>query len=451
MCKFHILASEKTAIEACKQSFIVSYPQYGSGIIELTPYGEYLLTTFGITEGSARRSSEYKAAFNAVTMDMLQAYEKEDRRYTSTHCEMEKVYGLSKYKKDLMDLAPEMYKRNQFTLCKPTKDNVEEDLRNEVRSFNFGKSDSLKVSEKDYMRQHLNRLTEERQHGWNEARDLFDKIEDEREKRENERLFAQYKNAYNQKRDFIEGKEENVKNALLALYSISVPYNMFLSCGYKEAAHLLDVDLIFEEGVHVPVTKAVVLASGKISIKNKLMKEIISDKTNSTLSCVYYMAGRLFNVTPNIQYLRMSVYDKDISNPLLWVEFDRDQFSRIDPKTVGLHADILGYPHVIDFKTKGDALELSIMKETRFASEVKNQITNLNSSRSVLEIVTTEVDNGKIVISFDDAQRLTRIPMMATICKKAVAEAKDNGWDYVKIDKQYKGIIEELKGIDERK
>lgn len=445
MQNIHIKAQPFTAIPKCKLYFSVSYPRYGGGTIEVDSFGNYQLTTSGISEASARRTDEYKNAYNKVTMDMLHAYEKENRRYTSMHREMAKVYSVSKYKKELMDLAPQKYQRSKFALAQPTKADVEEDLRKEVSSLNFNTAKSDKVSENDYIRQHINKLTEERQHGWQEACDLFNQIEDAKKERENAKFFTEYKNRYNQEQAFIEGKEDAVKSALSEMCSsISVPYNIGVSYDYNKNAHLLNVELVFEDGVNVPNTKAVVLASGKISIKNKLVKEMISDKTDSILSCVYYIAASLFNVSPNIQYLRLSAYDKDKHNPLLWVEFDRDAFTRIKPKMVGLHADILGYVHVLDFKTKGDALELSTMKKSKFINDVNNEITHLNSNRSISGLNIAELDNGKIAISFDVAQRLTKIPMMSAWAKKAIAEAKDNGWTYVAIDKQYKGVIEEL-------
>lgn len=445
MQRLHIKAQQPNIIQSCEQYFSVSYPRYGGGTIRLDSFGNYTLITDGISEASARRTTEYKNAYNKVTMDILHAYEKENRLYTAMHREMAKVYGISKYKKELMDLSPNKYQRSTFTFPKPPKADVEEDLRKEVSSLNFDTTKSEKVSEKDYIHQHINKLTEERQHGWQEACDLFNQIEDTREERENAKFFAEYKNIRNQKQKFIEGDEDTVKAALSAMCSsISAPYNIGISCDYKKNAKLLDVKIVFEDGVNVPNTKAVILASGKISIKNKLVKEMVSDKTQSTLSCVYYIAANMFNVSPNIQYLRMSAYDKDTHNPLLWVEFDRDVFARIKPKMVGLHADILGYPHVLDFKKKGDAIELSIMKESQFANDIKSEIVNLNSNRSVSGSTASELADVKIAISFEEAQRLTKIPMMCSLVKKAIAEAKDNGMTYVAIDKQYKGVIEEL-------
>ena len=66
MKELHISAKSCSAIQNCKQRFNVSYSKYGSGVIELTPYGDYILTTSGITDAAARRTVEYKSAYNPV-------------------------------------------------------------------------------------------------------------------------------------------------------------------------------------------------------------------------------------------------------------------------------------------------------------------------------------------------------------------------------------------------
>ena len=64
MKELHILAKGQSTIPSCKQHFNVSYSKYGSGVIELTRFGEYSLTTSGITDVAARRTAEYKSAYN---------------------------------------------------------------------------------------------------------------------------------------------------------------------------------------------------------------------------------------------------------------------------------------------------------------------------------------------------------------------------------------------------
>ena len=202
--------------------------------------------------------------------------------------------------------------------------------------------------------------------------------------------------------------------------------------------------MTFENGINVPVSKATILTSGKISIKNKLVKEIIQDKTKSIISCAYYMAGKYFNVSPNILYIRMSIYDTNKQNPLLWVEFERDKLSKLSPLLTDIISDILGYPHVLNYKTKGDALELAIMNKTTFNNEVLFEISKLNSSRVSVESIITDLNADYIALSFNESQRLINVPRLSEAIKKALSIAKDNGSTYVTLSKQYKGIIEEF-------
>lgn len=368
MKELHISAKSCSAIQNCKQRFNVSYSKYGSGVIELTPYGDYILTTSGITDAAARRTVEYKSAYNRVTMDMLHAYEAENRAYTSIHHNIPKIKDIEVSKKELINLTPKKYTRHRFELPKPTKSEVEDNLCNEVKYINFNDEN---VSEKEYIKESLNKLTEYRQQYWQEANELFEQIEDAKEKRENKKYFTEYKRKYNQKEEYINGEEDIVEEGINALCStIEIPYNISISYTYNKVKHLLSVEMTFENGINVPVSKATILTSGKISIKNKLVKEIIQDKTKSIISCAYYMAGKYFNVSPNILYIRMSIYDTNKQNPLLWVEFERDKLSKLSPLLTDIISDILGYPHVLNYKTKGDALELAIMNKTTFNNEV---------------------------------------------------------------------------------
>ena len=442
MKELHISAKSCSAIQNCKQRFNVSYLKYGSGVIELTPYGDYILTTSGITDAAARRTVEYKSAYNRVTMDMLHAYEAENRAYTSIHHNIPKIKDIEVSKKELINLTPKKYTRHRFELPKPTKSEVEDNLCNEVKYINFNDEN---VSEKEYIKESLNKLTEYRQQYWQEANELFEQIEDAKEERENKKYFTEYKREYNQKEEYINGEEDIVEEGINALCSnIEIPYNIIISYTYNKVKHLLSVEMTFENGINVPVSKATILTSGKISIKNKLVKEIIQDKTKSVISCAYYMAGKYFNVSPNILYIRMSIYDTNKQNPLLWVEFERDKLSKLRPLLTDIISDILGYPHVLNYKTKGDALELAIMNKTTFNNEVMFEISKLNSSRVSVESIITDLDADYIALSFNEAQRLINVPRLSEAIKKALSTAKDNGSTYIKLSKQYKGIIEEF-------
>ena len=442
--ELHIIASVPLQIQSCKETF---YANRGYGTVELTPYGDYLLNTVGITDATARRTNEYKNAYKKVSANMLHAYEAETRAYTSNHRNMPSVESVVKLKNELMILSPQKYKRGHFAFNKPTKDEVEKDLLEEAKNINFDKTNTrVHVDEKIFVKEHINEMIEVRQHAWQEACDFFNKIEDAREERENAKFFAEYKTLYNNKKEYLEGKESSVKQELLNLCgNISVPYNLSLSFAYCQAAHVLEASVIVEDGISVPISKATILTSGKISIKNKLVRETITEKTNSAVSLTYFLAAHLFNTSPNVLYLRFSLYERNKQNPLLWVEFERDKFSRIRPKMVDVISDILGYPNVLEFKNKADAIELCTMDKASFDNEVATAVQHSNESHPEYQATYIDLGNNNIAISFDDAKLLGGVPTLANEVRKAISLAKDRGQAYVTVDKKMKSTLDELK------
>lgn len=444
MQKENIKAIKPSCVTTLKEHFSVTYPKYGRGSISLSAYGDYSLDVQGITDTSARRTTEYKNAFNSISMKMLKAYESENNGYIAIHRNMPPVQNVSSYEQELMKLKPNVYKRVQFSMPRPTKSEVENDLRNEVNMINFNAQRDKKVSEKEYIAKHLNTLIELRGQAWQEAFNLFKSIEDAKEKVENSKFAAEHRRNYAKKQEFIKGSKSLVKDSLsLVCKQINIPYDASIEFDYQQDQHLLTANVTFLNGIMIPASKAVILASGKISVKNKLVREMISEKTDSTLSTVYYLTSLFFNVSPNIHYLRFACYDSTIQNPILWVEFSRDVFSKVSPKTVNLHSDILGYPHVIDFKTRGDALDLALMDSSYFKRNVFLEIERINQVRQT-ESQNSIYNGDNIVLTFEDANRLVDIPRLSNVIKKAIAISKDKGLSYVVLDKQYRGIVQEL-------
>lgn len=442
--ELHIQATSPQQPKACTEYFSANQ---GHGSIELTPYGDYNVNTTYITEAAARRTNEYKSAYKKVSMNMLHAYEAETRAYTCIHRNMPSVESVAKLKSDLMSLTPQKYKRGQFDLRKPTKDDIEKDLIEEANNINFDKTNTENhVDEKKFIKEHINEMIELRQQAWQDACDFFNKIEDAREERENSKYFAEYETLYNSKQEYIEGKETAVKQELVSMCTnIAVPYNMTLSFAYSQASRILETSIVLDDGISIPISKASILSSGKISIKNKLVRETITEKTNSTVSIVYFLASHLFNTSPNIQYLRISLYDRNKQNPLLWVEFERDKFSRTKPQMVDIITDILGYPNVLEFKNRADSIELCTMNLSTFDSNVAMAIQQANEVHPQSQSTYMDLGNNNIAISFEDANLLCEIPNLAKEIHKAISIAKDQGLSYVAIDKKDKSILDELK------
>ena len=131
----------------------------------------------------------------------------------------------------------------------------------------------------------------------------------------------------------------------------------------------------------------------------------------------------------------------------MWVEFERDKFSRIRPKMVDVISDILGYPNVLEFKNKVDAIELCTMDKASFDNEVAIAVQHSNESHPEYQATYIDLGNNNIAISFDDAKLLSGVPTLANEVRKAISLAKDSGQAYVTVDKKMKSTLDELKKL----
>lgn len=444
--EIHIKAEPQNSIAPCTENFRIGLPKGGSGTLVLNQFGEYTLTTRGISEGSIKRTSEYRNALNKVSRKMLSAYNSLNENYTAIHKKMEKIHPLSLHQKELESLTPDKYKRKSFGLAKPTKNEVEEDLRNEAKSVYYEKIGlGENQDENEYITSRLNSLTEQRQAMWQEAYDLFNKIEDAREEKTNNQYIAEYKTIYDQEKDYIEGKEsivkENIHNVLLSLV---LPYDITINCEYSQQKQQITAKIIFDAGINVPMSKADILSTGKISIKNKPVREMLADKSVSTMSHAYYMASKLYTVSPHVQYVQITMFDKSEQYPLLWIEFDRDKFAKLSPENLNVIVDIYSYPHVFNLKIRNGVANLETMTAENFQKEIEQTIRAANASHPLGKDYRESAD-GKLHISFERANELRNVPSISPEISKAIALSKDNGWDDVVIDKKYKSIIDETK------
>lgn len=373
MKKIHIPATPPKSINVATKLFNVPLP-YGRSAacrLSLSPHGDYSLEVIGpVSETQARRTDEYGKAFRKVTADMVNAYDEANRGFTFMHLKMPKVETRSSYEQQLASLAPKKYTRQTFAMPMPTKADVEDDLRQEMLTLNPASTSAQQAA---YVKQHINALVENRQQAWIEARDLFDKMENVREEQENAKLRAEYKTLYEKKKAALNGDAQDVFDAMIALPTqAQIPFVVNLEFEYNKEKGLLTANAIVEDGLGVPQRKATVLPSGKLSIKDKLVREVNDDVTHCTLSLTYLLAATLFNVSCNIKTLRLSLFNWRQANPLLFVEFDRDSFSKINPKQVDLYSDILARPSVIYFKRKNDALVLSTWDVKQFDQKVQS-------------------------------------------------------------------------------
>ncbi len=370
----------------------------------------------------------------------------QDRYYTHIHLNMDKVMRKADYERELMSISPKAYTRSKFKCKMPTKVELEEELRKEAQLVNYDKvSRGEDYDIQGYVNSKLSTLIELRQSAWKEADDLFNKIEDAKEEKANIENAEAYQREYNYMKSMIQGDVSVVEERVQCLaYEIKAPYNMEMSYNYDKDANLMEVKLLLVDGINVPTWKTIVNSRGKVSIKDKLAREILSDQTDSRASLLFFIASKLFSVSPNIQFLQLSLFDRSNTSPILWIEFDREKFSKISSQTVSLLSEIYAYPHVFDLKSKRGAFEFAALPISKFEKELKKHHEDSSGSHVGQKPNYKSTGTGEISVSFDTAQLLSTIPHISENVNAAILTAKANGLNEVVIDDKYKGLVEEL-------
>lgn len=400
--------------------------------------GNYFLkTTPGITsEVTIKRDVNYKVALSKVTQNMLHRLENKTNRYTAMHKDSPRVEDMRKNIEDaIKKIHPRKYVRQKCNLSKPRRDEVEEDLSLEAKSLIHNDTPEIKNAQ-SYVGKHLNKLYEERESLWQEAINLFNKIEDAREKKVNAEYQIEAEKQIEDLRRQLEGNPSIVEPLIEStLKGLSVPYGLDISFGYCSKEHYVDVNIVLADQLSTYGDKASINASNKLSIKSKLVREITTEKTLSALSLVYSVAYRLFNVSANLDYINISLW-KNQSAGYLWIYFNRKSLLRNDPQWTDLLADYWTHPNVSNFKYKADSVEIQSISKSVFEGYIKTERTKVSSDSKAKQLCK---------ISMLDAQKLLLHTYQQEI-RDAIDTARSLGRDHVYVDIKYFNMLKEILG-----
>ena len=127
----------------------------------------------------------------------------------------------------------------------------------------------------------------------------------------------------------------------------------------------------------IPLEKAVLLSSGRISIKNKLVREIDQDTTETILSFIYLLTGKIFSVSPNVSIVDFTLWKSGMTDGLCWVEFTRNEFARNISPALETITDIQNYNRVMDLKVRNGATVINSIAKQKFEKLVKQASNNV--------------------------------------------------------------------------
>jgi len=365
-------------VETVSRKFKFESPYSGNSEVYLNPNGEsYIrITTGGVSEHSIKRMYTYKLALEKLNEDMENAYKKQTESFTMIYKNMVKPHKTEYYVNNKTAPVLQRYKRNTFTIKQPASSDVAEALKNEALHIFYGKaanSDEVR----GFVSSNLQQMTADRVEKWNEAQQLFNQIEDEREKKANSKYQSSYETEIKRHKDFIDGADDVVQERLeRVIPELNMPYNINVNFRYLKEKALLKVELICQQDIAVPLLKANVLANGKLSVKEKSLKDSEQEKADTMAGILYYISSVIFDNVPSLQIIRTSLLNNKREG-YIWVQFNRRDIMGVVKSSLVPSSDIFNYPNVIKVKHNRGSIGFEPIDSGDFKAQIEEVLSEI--------------------------------------------------------------------------
>ena len=448
MIKQTIFPRVNTYISAISKSYRFNG---GTATVQVDNLGNYEVmvngSRFSSQENSAKRDADYKPAINDISLKMVAAFEKRDTEFTAMHKKAARIQKLSEQQKKIDALSPQQYERESFPLSRPMREDVRRELEAEAEIRFSDLYEDKRKERTAFVNEHEKEAMAARLRAYEEIQSFFCDIQDEKEARANALFHKEYNRQKKEIEDYINGERSvTERNIRMILGELSMPFRVEISCDYNEKSGLLNTDIEFHGDMNLPTNKTNILSTGKISVKDKLVKEMEQFKTETIVSMIYYVAASLFNAAINIHIQRVSVWHDGKREGLIWIQFDRAKFSKLSMRTVNPMLNYYDWPRVDALRmvrgaSQFDTMDANSFKNAIAQAKVENGIEDVEPAAS-----PSKTDTSMVTVSIGYAKTVAEALPNDALIQSLVTEAIQSGDSKVSLPKKYKGILNELRG-----
>lgn len=422
-----------------RRSFTFSTRSYGMHRAEvvLTKDGDYELSidgsyAYSTLDAAAKRSPQYKSSILDISNEMQNAVKAYDDFFVNIAKKTVRPQSRTVVERQLSLLVPQHYERTKYNLQQPRKVEVEKDLKEEANSKYFSLWGSNNSKKSQFISDNLEEEFRHRMDNWEELKRYHETIQNYFESQANKQYQTEYENRKKKLEDELYGDNKHVQsrlNEIVAKYDSKIPFDCVLDVDYYKQERMIDATASIPSILNIPDKKAVPLASGKISIKDKLKREMDADTVNTLLGLSYYLAGHLFSLSVNINLVRLSVVTG--YSAYYWVQFDRKSFMTLPFSTLYPLQDFFHHPHVIDYRKSS----IELIPEADFKHGIYDAI-------KVSDALSK--NSNLIALSLNEAESICKTIVGADDLKQAIMDARANNSTIVVADKRYKNILNEI-------
>lgn len=422
----------------------------GTATVQVDSLGNYEVivngTRFSPQENSAKRDADYKPAIATISNNMAAAYEKRDAEFTAMHKKASRLKKLADSQKEMDAIVLQRYQREAFPLSRPMREEIRKELDKEA-AIKFADLYADKQKERnDYVVKHEKDAMAARLRAYEEVQSFFSELQDDKEARANALFQKEYDRQCKEMQGFIDGEPKSTESRIrMILGELSLPFRVEISCDYDASIGLLRTDIELYGDMNIPTNKTNFLSSGKISVKEKLVKEMSQFRTETIMSMVYYVAASLFNAAIGINTQQVSVWLDGRREGILWVQFDRTKFGKFSLRTVNPMLNYYDWPRVDTLRMVRGASQF----ETMIAADFQNAISQSKKENGISDVPqdksSFDESTEYITVTIGYAQTIADALPNDAALQSIVEDAKKQSLVKVNLPKKYKGILNELK------
>ena len=329
MGKYSIRQNVRHTLAPIQESFSFNY---GKATVRLDPDGTYTLSANGSIYSeyvnSARRAYQYKPTVQRLSEKMRAAYEQQTADYTQLNCNLTPARTRTAIQNKLDKLVLKKYCNKPFGVKKPSEDDLRLELEAEASQLFFTTFGKASTQIRKYVDEHLQDALKQRLISWNELLDYHNRIQSQNAETQNLLYLKEYTEKKEELESLLSGPSRFVDLEIRKrIAELHLPFDSELDFTYSKSAHTLEINVEVPANIPIPIQKASMLASGKVSIKTKSAKELRNEQIQCVYGLTYYLASVFFDVSANIENLSITVWEEGKAKGLLWVEFSRDVFN----------------------------------------------------------------------------------------------------------------------------
>jgi hypothetical protein len=319
----------------------------------------------------AKKTDQYKAKVEELREKVLEEVSRKTEVLLNIVKETEPVLDLDDFQKALSDLKLEVYKEKPFPVQKPAAKQfigeVTAEAKRTVKSWKFWELKSLR---NEFIDTRIEAVLKAATAKWEDDLAAHNKKEADFAKDANKNFQENFNYYTDNFKKAIKGDTDYIAEQLeAALSGIQLPVEFSIS--FKVVPGQVELDLDLPEIENFPSTKASILQSGKVSIKEKTISEKQKDYCYCVTGLAFYFASVAFNISPAVEKVIVSGFtqrpDKttsQVTNQYVYCvpfsRWERFSYSGLDLNTIDPVNTIRSFGGIIDVNSKYELKEISL-------------------------------------------------------------------------------------------